>query len=420
MNSNKANIKNNLPQELKIALVHDFLNQYGGAERVLKALHELFPEAPIYTLLYDPEKMRGEFEKADIRTSFLQKFPRFLRKRHKWLLPLMPTAPETFNLRDFDLVISSSSAFAKGIIVKPKTIHLCYCHSPLRYAWDWNEKYLDEQGLGSRRRLLARFLLNYIRVWDRVAADRVDFFVANSKYTQARLKKYYGRESVVVYPPVDVNVGANIDANIDANVDANVDVGRLQRRRPTSTTSPTSTTASTTADYFLIVSRLSPYKKIEIAVEGMNKLGLPLLVIGEGSPKYLKYLQSIAGPKTKFLGWLPEEKIKEYYAGCRAFLFPGEDDFGIAPVEAMSFGKPVIALRRGGARETVLEGITGEFFNEPTIEVFADAIRRFMEKEKFYDPIKIYAQAKKFSKEKFQENFLRVLREVMGFSPEGS
>jgi len=390
-------LNNNFLRNFKVALVHDFLNQYGGAERVLKALHEIFPDSPIYTLLYDFEKMRGEFRNADVRTSFLQSFPRFLRRRHKWLLPLMPTAPETFNLRDFDLVISSSSAFAKGIIVKPKTIHICYCHSPLRYVWDWNEKYLDEHNLGSRRRLLARFLLNYIRIWDRVAADRVDFFIANSKYTQARLKKYYGRESAVVYPPVDVNG----------------DVGRLQCRRPTST-------ASEAGDYFLIVSRLSPYKKIEIAVEGMNKLGLPLLVIGEGSPKYFKYLKSIAGPKTKFLGWLPDKKIKEYYAGCRAFLFPGEDDFGIAPVEAMSFGKPVIALRRGGAKETVIEGETGEFFNEPTIEVFADAVRRFRENEKFYDPVKIRAQARNFSKENFQENFLRVLREIMDLSPKGS
>src|SRR4030043_160335 len=170
---------NNL-DNLRVALVHDFLNQYGGAERVLLALHEMFPDAPIYTLLYDPKKMRGKFAGADIRPSFLQKFPKFLKKRHKWLLPFMPTAPETFNLRDYDLVISSSSAFAKGIIVKPKTIHVSYCHSPMRYGWDWNEKYLDEQGLGSKRRILARLLLKQIRRGGAGAADRVDFFFANS------------------------------------------------------------------------------------------------------------------------------------------------------------------------------------------------------------------------------------------------
>jgi glycosyltransferase involved in cell wall biosynthesis len=256
----------------------------------------------------------------------------------------------------------------------------------MRYSWDWNEKYLDEQGLGPKRRILARLLLNYVRMWDRVAADRVDFFIANSRATQAKIKKYYGQESTVVYPSVEV--GPQSDEAGDQT--------------------------STASDYFLIVSRLSPYKKIEIAVEAMNKLNLPLIVIGEGSPKYVKYLKSIAGSKTKFLGWMPDEKIKKYYAGCRAFLFPGEDDFGIAPVEAMSFGKPVIALRRGGATETVQEGETGEFFNEPTVEVMADAVRRFMADENKYDPEKIREQAEKFSKEKFRENFLREIGEILG------
>jgi glycosyltransferase involved in cell wall biosynthesis len=369
----------------KVALVHDFLNQYGGAERVLEALAEIFPEAPIYTLLYEPKKMRGKFARSDVRPSFLQKFPKFVKKRHKWLLPFLPTAPETFNLRDFDLVISSSGAWSKGIIVKPKTIHICYCHSPMRFAWDWNEKYLDEQELGSKRKLLARLALNYIRTWDKVASDRPDFFIANSNYTAERIKKYYGRESAIVYPPVEMNV---------------VDVGRLQRRRPTST------------DYFLIVSRLSPYKKIEVALEAMNKLGLPLIIIGEGEPQYVKYLKSIASPKAKFLGFLPDDRIKEYYADCRAFLFPGEDDFGIAPVEAMSFGKPVIAFRSGGAKETIIEGETGEFFDEPTIEVMADAVRRFMENETNYDPEKIRRRAEKFSKENFRDNFLKEIGKI--------
>ncbi len=370
---------NNL-KNLKVALVHDFLNQYGGAERVLGVIHEMFPETPIYTLLYDPAKMRGKFARADIRPSFLQRFPKFLKKRPKWLLPFLPTAPETFNLRDFDLVISSSSAWSKGVIVKPKTIHISYCHSPMRYAWDWNEKYLDEQGLGSKRKLLARMLLNYIRMWDKAAADRPDFFIANSEYTRKRIKKYYGLESVVVYPPGNAGNRGNLGDR---------------------------------GEYFLIVSRLSPYKKIDVAVEAMNKLDLPLVVIGEGDPKYVKYLEKIAGPKTKFLGWKSDKEVKKYFAGCRAFLFPGEDDFGIAPVEAMSFGKPVIALRRGGAMETVVEGETGEFFDEPVIEVLADAIRRFRQNEEKYDPEKICAQAEKFSKEKFVENFLREIGEIL-------
>jgi len=389
--TNNPTTTNKIRQDLKVALIHDFLNQYGGAERVLEALTEIFPDAPIYTLLYEPEKMRGKFENTDIRTSFLQKFPKFLRKRHKYLLPFMPTAPETFNLRDFDLVISSSSAFAKGIVVKPRTIHVCYCHSPMRYSWDWNEKYLTEQGLGDKRKLLARLLLNYIRIWDRVAADRVDYFIANSRATQGRIKKYYGRESTVVYPPAEIGNPKAEPWEISQG------------------------SALGDKKYFLIISRLSPYKKIEVAVEAFNKLDLPLVVIGEGAPKYLKFLKSIAGTKTKLLGWITDDKIKEYYSNCRAFVFPGEDDFGIAPVEAMSFGKPVIALRRGGATETIIEGVTGEFFNEPTIEVLADAVRRFQENEKNYDPEKIRKQAKKFSKEIFVKNFKRVIGEIREF-----
>jgi glycosyltransferase involved in cell wall biosynthesis len=385
---------NKFRQDLKVALVHDFLNQYGGAERVLSALCEIFPEAPIYTLLYDPQKMRGKFKDADIRLSFLQKFPKFLKRRHKYMLPFMPTAPETFNLRDFDLVISSSSAFAKGIIVKPKTIHICYCHSPMRYAWDWNEKYLSEQGLGSGRKIFARLMLNYVRTWDKAAADRPDFFIANSRATQTRIKKYYRRESEVVYPPVEINPPPAPPLR----------KGESQKILPLE---------KGDKGGFLIVSRLSPYKKVEVAIEVMNKLDLPLVVIGEGDRKYVKYLKSIAGPKTKFLGWKSDENVKKYFASCRAFLFPGEDDFGIAPVEAMSFGKPVIALRHGGATETVIEGETGEFFDEPMIEVLADAVRRFQENEKNYDPAKIRAQAGKFSKEKFVENVKRVIGEMV-------
>jgi glycosyltransferase involved in cell wall biosynthesis len=380
MTSSNPTTTNKIRQDLKVALVHDFLNQYGGAERVLEALAEIFPEAPIYTLLHDPAKMRGKFKDADVRPSFLQKFPLFLKKRPKWLLPFLPTAPETFNLRDFDLVISSSGAWSKGIIVKPKTIHICYCHSPMRYAWDWNEKYLGEQGLGSGRKILARLLLNYVRIWDKAAADRPDFFIANSKYTAARIQKYYGRESAVVYPPVEI---FNLEAKLPSG------------------------------DYFLIVSRLSPYKKIEVAIETMNKLNLSLVVIGEGNPKYVKYLKSIAGPKTKILGWRPDAKIKEYMASCRAFIFPGEDDFGIAPVEAMSLGRPVIALRKGGARETVIEGETGEFFDESLVEVLADAVRRLVENEKNYNPEKIRAQAEKFSKEKFVENIQKTIEIIL-------
>jgi glycosyltransferase involved in cell wall biosynthesis len=389
-------------KNIKVALVHDFLNQHGGAERVLDVLHEMFPEAPIFTLLYDKEKMREKFKNADIRVSFLRKFPKFFQKRHKWLLPFMPTAPETFNLREFDLVISSSSAFAKGIVVKPKTLHICYCHSPMRYVWDWNEKYLAEQGLRKTRRLFGRMLLNYVRLWDQVASHRVDHFVANSKTTQSRISKYYRRESVVIYPPVDVNNVIPHSMRDPENLSDSNKLDSLFRGND-----------KNKEGYFLIVSRLAPYKKIEIAIEAMNKLNLPLVIVGEGSEKYIKHLKKIAGPKTKFVGWKSDEELKRYYKQARAFLFPGEDDFGITPVEAMAQGTPVLALRKGGATETVIEGETGEFFDDPTVESLADGVRRLISNENGYEVEKVKNRAKNFSKDIFIERIKKIIEEKM-------
>lgn len=359
---------------LKVALVHDFLTAYGGAERVLEVLVEMFPEAPIYTLLYDKEKMRGKFSDKIIQTSFLQKFPKFLRHRQKYLLPFLATAPETFDLRDFDLVISSSGAWTKGIVTRLNTVHISYIHSPMRFAWDVNEEYLGQQKRGKCLNFFARAVLNYIRVWDKVAADRPDYLIANSKYTQSRIKKYYGRDSVVVYPPV--NYGTH---NI---------------KYETNTKYETPDTK-----YFLVVSRLSPYKKVDMIVEAFNKLGLPLVLIGEGRQE--KYLRSIAGYNIKILGWQSDEKTKEYYRNARAFVFMGVDDFGIAPVEAMSYGVPVIAIRAGGIIEVLVEGKTGEYVNAATPEVIADGVRRFRENENNYDKEFIKRKAGDFSKERF-------------------
>lgn len=364
-------------EKTKIALVHDFLTQFGGAERVLEVMSEMFPEAPIYTLLYDKEKMRGKFEDKDIRTSFLQKFPRFLRKRPGWLLPFLPTAPETFDLREFDLVISSSGAWTKGIVTKLDTIHVAYIHSPMRFVWDYNEKYLKED---RREKLgfLVRPVLSYLRLWDRLAADRPDHLIANSEYTRSRLEKYYRRESEVIYPPVDVKRETR-------------NVKRKDASRFTLHAS----------QYFLIVSRLSPYKKVDKAVEAFNKLGLPLVVVGEG--KQEKYLKSIAGDNIKFMGFQPDEKMAEIYAGARAFVFPGLDDFGLAPAEAMAGGVPVIAGNYGGAKEIVEEEKTGEFFETATPEIIADGVRRFVENEKNYDKEYIRGSAERFSKERFKK-----------------
>ena len=371
-------------KNLKVALVHDFLTATGGAERVLEALVEMYPEAPIYTLLYDKEKMRGKFAGKEIHTSFLQKFPKFLRKRHKWLLPFFPVAPETFDLREFDLVISSTGAWTKGIVTRLNTIHISYLHSPMRFVWDKNEEYLGQQKKNFITKFFIRRTLNYIRVWDKVAADRPDHILSNSKYTRERVKKYYGRESEVIYPPACAEASAGKPVEITAK------------------------------NYFLVVSRLSPYKKIDAVVEAFNKLELPLIIAGEGSQE--KYLKKIANKNIKIIGWQSDDEIKKLYQGARAFIFPGVDDFGMTPVEAMSYGVPVIAIRQGGVRETVVEGKTGEFFDAATPEVIADGVRRFMEREKDYDREFIKSRAGEFGKERFMKEMERYIESVMSKS----
>jgi glycosyltransferase involved in cell wall biosynthesis len=373
-------------QDLKIALVHDFLNQYGGAERVLEAFGEMFPDAPIYTLLYDKEKMRGKFAEREIQTSFLQKFPRFLRKRSKWFLPFLPTAPETFDLREFDLVISSSGAWSKGIITRLNTVHIAYIHSPMRFVWDYNEKYLREER-HEKLGFLIRPILSYFRLWDRLAADRPDYLIANSKYTQGRIKKYYRRESEVIYPPI--NKEQETRNKEQTNLKSQISNSQINTKYQILDTK-----------YFLIVSRLSAYKKIDVAVEAFNKLGLPLVIVGEGKEK--RKLEKMAGSNVKFLGFMPDEKLPQLYKGARAFIFPGVDDFGIAPVEALTHGVPVVAIKKGGVQEIVEEGKTGEFFEVPTVEVLADGVRRFMENEKNYDREYIRQSAERFGKERFK------------------
>ncbi|MCK4592120.1 glycosyltransferase [Candidatus Parcubacteria bacterium] len=365
----------------KIAIVHDFLTYFGGAERVLLSLHNLYPKAPIYTLLYDKEKMQRYLPKAKIRTSFLNKLPKFIRKRKKYLLPLMPTAAETFDLRDFDIVISSSSSFAKGIITKPKTVHICYCHAPTRFLWDWHYDYLSENKIKGLKRALIIPLLHYLRMWDKSASERVDYFISNSKNTADKIKKFYGRESIIVYPPAFT--------------------GKLKVHKVKSP-SPGLVRLGRKNDYFLIVSRLSPYKKIDIAIEAFNKLELPLIIIGGGQDR--KRLEKIAEKNIKFLGFQPEEKLGQYYQNCYAFIFPGEDDFGITPIEAMSFGKPVLAFRKGGSIETIIEGVTGEFFDDPIPEILADGIKRIKNNYNSYNSKKIKRHAEKFSRKKFEED----------------
>lgn len=368
---------------LKIAIVHDFLTYWGGAEQVLLSFHRIWPDAPIYTLLYDEKIVKEYFPGAKIKASFLQKFPRFLRRRKKYILPLAGIAPETLDLKDFDLVISSSSSFAKGIIVKPKTIHISYCHTPTRFLWDWYFEYLRENNLGIIKKIFAVPILHYLRMWDKSVADRVDYFIANSHSTQKRIEKFYRTQSKVIYPPVDMNKFRTLNAKC-----------RTKEKK-----------------YFLIVSRLSAYKKIDVAIEAFNKLDWPLYIIGDGEQK--EYLKSIAGKNIKFLGFVKKEELPEYYRNARALIFPGEDDFGIAPVEAMSEGTPVIALRKGGAKETVIEGVTGDFFDYSASPLVAEAVVRFVENEKKYDSGAIASHAEKFSRERFEKEIKDYIHKIV-------
>lgn len=352
----------------KIALVHDFLLYPGGAEHVLYNLTRMFPHAPVYTLLYDRKRMGDFLSDREIRTSFLQKWPRFCRKHHRWLALFFGTAAESFDLRDFDLIISSSGAWSKGIVTRLNTRHIAYVHSPMRYVWDENEYYM-KKNTGIKNNLCTRTLLSYIRVWDHQAAQRPDVLIANSVHTQKRIAKYYRRDADVIYPPVDIYKKVSVQKCIKKDA------------------------------YFVIISRLSQYKNVALAIEVCNKLQLPLVVIGEG--REYDALKKISGQTITLTGWVSEEEKIKYLCGARALLFPSEDDFGIVCVEALHAGTPVIALGRGGACEIVTPGVTGEFFAAPTVEMMADAMRRFLEKEGTYDCDVMQKDAQKYSMQNF-------------------
>lgn len=362
-----------------VALIHDFLLYYGGAEGTLKELAELYPNAPIYTLLAKGEVIKKNFPDAKICESFLSKSPNFLKNRHKYLFPLMPTAVETFNLRDYDVIISSSSAFAKGIVVKPKTIHVCYMHAPMRYVWDFNAEYLEQQKLKGKAKFATRMLLNYLRMWDRTSAERVDKFVANSQYTAERIKKYYRKSAIVIYPPVDT-----------------------KKFKP----------SKENQGFFLTVGRLSPYKRTKLIVDVFTKLKLPLVVVGVGEEHEELKRITADNPNIKLVGWVGDKKLRDLYQNARAFVCASEDDFNITAVEAMAAGKPVVALRKGGTRETVIEGVTGEFFDRPQMEIVADGIRRFIEREKNYNYQAISEHASQYDSQEFKQKINNLIQKI--------
>jgi glycosyltransferase involved in cell wall biosynthesis len=340
----------------KMAFVHDFLVSYGGAERVLESLIKLDREAPIYTLLFDAEAMKGRFDGREIRTSFLQKLPKFIRKRYRWLLPLFPVAVESFDLRAFDVVVSSSGAWSKGIVTRLRTLHIAYLHSPMRLLWDANERYLDMVRAGVCRRFFGRIYLSYLRVWDREAADRPDMLVSNSEFTKARSAKYYRRESVVVYPPVVLGA----DRDRPGSEEPIAETGSKPERE----------------EFFLVVSRLTASKGVDLAIEAFNKLKLPLRIVGGGRER--SRFSSSAGESIDLLGEVGDAELVSLYRRAKAVVVPSEEDFGMTAAEAIRSGTPVIALGRGGVTEIVEEGMTGEFFASSTPEMLADAVRRFL------------------------------------------
>lgn len=349
---------------MKIALIHDYLNQYGGAERVLECFMDLFPDAPIYTLLSNLERMPRRFREAEIHNSFIHSIP-FSKRHYKKLMPFFPTAIEQFDFRDYDVVLSSSSAFAKGIMTNSNQIHICYCHTPMRYVWDLYHQIINDDFGKSLYRFVLPSMLHKIRMWDQVSSHRVDAFIANSHNVSNRIRKYYGRPSTVIHPPVNFN-----------------------RYFP----------SDEIEDYFLVVSRLIPYKRIDLVIEAFNELGWPLIIIGDGYDR--DRLQKLAGSTIKFLGHQPDEVIDEYYAKCRAFIMAGEEDFGISPLEAQASGRPVIAYGKGGALETVKPNVTGLFFQQQNKKSLIQTLLSFQPDE--FDPYIIRDHAKSFNAERFK------------------
>ncbi|MBI4550081.1 MAG: glycosyltransferase [Candidatus Omnitrophica bacterium] len=360
---------------MKIAIVHDWLFHMRGGEKVLDALYEIFPEADLYTLFYRRKKLSPRLAKAPIRASFLQFFPG-ITAYYRWLLPFLPFVVETLGLKGYDVVISSSHCVAKGCRPPAGALHICYCHTPARYVWGFQEDYFGHWPSWLRR--LSQFFLESFKKWDLANNRRVDYFIANSRNTARRIAEFYGRETAVIYPPCD-------SLKLIADSAGDPEGG----------------------NYYLIVSALVPYKRVDLAVRAFNELGLSLRIVGDG-PEAGK-LRAAAGPSIEFLGPLSDAELRRQYSGCRALIFPGEEDFGIVPVEAQACGRPVIAYSRGGALETVSGG-TGVFFSDPTPAALGAAVRRF-ETLPFHAPI-IREHARQFDRAVFQRKIQEAVRSL--------
>jgi glycosyltransferase involved in cell wall biosynthesis len=353
---------------MRVAIIHDYLNQYGGAERVLGAFHEIFPDAPIFTIVYD-KKILPQYKRWDIRTSFVQKIP-FAKQRYRNFVFLFPKAVRSFDLDKFDLIISNTHAWGKGINIDGRAPHICYCLTPMRYIWDLYRDYLIHEYINPVARYMLPILAKRLRRWDIKTSKNVKHYIAISQTVAKRIKDFYNREAVIIYPPCDTSFF-----------------------RPNNNGS---------MDYYLTVSRLKAYKRIDILIEAFNRLNLPLKIIGIGPE--LKRLKQKAGKTIEFLDWVSDKDLLYYYQNCKAFVFAGYEDFGLTLVEAQACGSPVIAYGRGGAEEIVIEEKTGLFFHEPTSQALIQAIEKFQNIK--FDKDQIRENALRFDKAIFKNNLL--------------
>lgn len=362
---------------MKIAVVHDWLVTYAGAEKVLEQILKIYPNADLFSLVdFIPDNKRNFLLGKKVRTSFIQKLP-LAAKKYRSYLPLMPLAIEQFDLSEYNLIISSSHAVAKGVITGPDQLHICYCHSPIRYAWDLQSQYLKEANIEKGiKSLLARYVLHKIRSWDYRTANGVDHFISNSEYISRRIWKVYKRDSTVIHPNVSIS-----EFDVKKNKE----------------------------DFYLTASRMVPYKKIDLIVKAFSTMpDKKLIVIGDG-PQFEK-VKALATPNINILGYQEFDILKDHMQRAKAFVFAAEEDFGIIPVEAQACGTPVIAFGKGGALETVVDGITGIHFKKQTVESICLAVRKFESSSQF-DPLKIRSHAEKFSTEKFSEKFKQFVEE---------
>ncbi len=350
---------------MKTALVHDWLNQIGGAEDVLEKLVELFPQAPLYTSLYWPEKMPDHWRSWDIRTSFIDRLP-FAQKRQQLYFPLYPFSFELFDFREYDLVLTNKRGFCHGIITEPETLHVCYCLTPTRYVWRYMQ-YAEQESIGPTANRFLQPILYHMRLWDRLAADRVDHFIAISEAVRRRIAKFYHRDAQIIYPPVDT--------------------GRF---------SPVLT--HEIEDYYLFVGRLVPYRRLDLLIEAFNQLNKPLFIAGSGRDR--ARLEGLANNNITFLGYVPDEDLPALMARCKAFIWPGEEDFGIAPIQAMAAGRPVIAYAAGGVLDTVVPG-TGILFSRQTVAEMVEVVKSF--DTAAVDPDFIRRHAEKFDTAVFKK-----------------